>query len=171
MNIKEKELVELLEQLDLDEKRAKQTLEDIQRVDELLEQYDQIEVDPVILDRVEAQLLRAPISPSHTESSWWRQVAVMAAALLMVLGVTILIRPQSQTSTVLDDELDGYWQQALVMENETKRDVDGMILSEVLQCWSEAEWEVSEILGAEDDGQQNPLQIGRSDWIGHQLCE
>ncbi len=171
MKTNDKELGELLEQLDLDDNQVVQTLEDIQRGDKLMDQYDRIEVDPALLSRVEAQLRLAPIPRPHTAGNWWLQVAVMAASLLIVLGVTILMKPSSQRDPVLDDELQGYWQQALVIENETKREVDDMILSEVLQCWSDAEWEVDDILGPENDGYQNPLEIGRSDWIGHQLCE
>jgi len=171
MNTNEKELGELLGQLDLDENQVIQTLEDIQLGDELLEQYDRIVVDPAILNRVEARLRQVPTPRPETAGNWWREVAVMAASLLIVLGMTILIKPTSQPALLLGDQSDSYWQQAWVMENETKRDVDDMILSEVLQCWSDVEWDVDDILGPLDDGQPNPLDVGQNDWIGHQLCE
>ena len=171
MNTNEKELGELLGQLDLDENQVIQTLEDIQLGDELLEQYDRIAVNPALLRRVEAKMRQAPILQPPTADNWWRQVAVMAASLLIVLGVTILIKPQSTPALLLGDQSDSYWQQAWVMENEIKRDVDDMILSEVLQCWSDAEWDVDDILGPQDDGQPNPLDVSRTNWIGHRLCE
>ena len=171
MNTHEKELGELLEQLDLDEDQVKDTLEDIQLGDELMDQYDRIEVDPAILSRIEVQLRLAPMARSHTTSNWWREVAVMAASLLIVLGATLYIKPSSQADAAFESETDGYWQQAFVMENETKREVDDMILSEVLQCWADVEWDVDDILDPQDDGQQNPLDVSRNDWIGQQLCE
>jgi len=171
MNTHEKELGELLEQLDLDEDQVKDTLEDIQLGDELMDQFDRISVDPAILTRVDAKIRQTPLLQFQTAGHWWRQVVVMAASLLIVLGVTLFINPSSPYDSYLDDELDGYWQQALVMENETKREVDDMILSEVLQCWSDAEWDVDDILDPQDDGQQNPLDVSRNDWIGHLLCE
>ena len=171
MKTNKKELGELLEQLDLDDNQVTQTLEDIQLGDELLDQFDRIPVDPAILSRVEAKMRQIPVPQPRTAGNGWRQVAVMAASLLIVLGLTILIKPSSQADAYFESELDGYWQQSFVMENETKRQVDDMILSEVLQCWSDVEWDVDDILDPQDDGQQNPLDVSRNDWMGHRLCE
>jgi len=171
MNHNKIELGELLEQLDLDENQIRQTLADIQRGDELLEQCDRIVVDPALINRVAARLRRAPTSQSHIAGNRWLSVAALAASLLIVLGVTILIKPASPPAISLGDESDSYRQQAWMREFEIKRDVDDMILSEVLHCWSEAEWEVDDILGPKNDGPQNPLNVGRSPWSGPRFVE
>ena len=75
----------------------------------------------------------------------------------MAMGLSIYWMSQKTGGPLPRDDTSAYWQQALMQENEYDQNVDDMILSEVLQCWSEVEWNVEDILGTDSDGQEDSI--------------
>ncbi|KPK76585.1 MAG: hypothetical protein AMJ79_06185 [Phycisphaerae bacterium SM23_30] len=169
----DKELYDLPVQLALGEDQARAALEEIKQGDDLMRRLDQIQVDPEVLDRTEARVRQAPERSEYKrrDFGWPSRAAVLAASLIIALGLIIYLMPQKTGMPPSDYDTGVYWQQVLIQENEVDQEVSDMVLSEVLKCWSEVDWKVDDILGSDSELEPDSIDVSQTLWAGPRLCQ
>jgi hypothetical protein len=159
MKENEKELFDLMANLNVSPAEAQRMAREIRSGDELLSQAD-VEVDDTeVLERLEQRIRGELDSPRASRHGWkWALRAAAAAAMVMIaLGAQKLwwgngsdpVMPDSAAVTesyTLQDEL-AMWELAQKVENTTDMVIDDLLLAEVLTLWDEIDWEAENIFG------------------------
>jgi len=176
MQANDKELTELFSQLDIDESRRQEILDDIAQGDELFKRQD----DPVfpkgLIERIEQVLLSDPVTTAGEGQkrlmfgSWLRPIAAVIVFGFLVTGIVMLDRNPRQTNPVdpvnivtfnSSDPLDllydefGLWIAAATLEEELDEEMNDLAISEILALWGEEGWEIGNILGQENNRQSD----------------
>jgi|GEM_PF-6871668 len=177
----EKEVIEQLKQLGASEPDAEQTAREICETEHFLRRQDSIEPSPAFMQRLESQLrekLAGASGSGHTDKQsmptpafvgrrdgakfpvWLKRVGSVAAAAAIVFIAIIAFRGNQKESThpspgppppkyVMDTpEL---WELELVEFEEPVLQVDDLVISEVLELWTEADWDIENLFGKEND--------------------
>jgi hypothetical protein len=161
MKENEKELFDLMADLNVSPAEAQRIARQIRSGDELLSQAD-VEVDDTeVLGRLELRIRGELDNPrtSRGGRKWVLRAIAAAAVFMMALGGwklwldngNIPVKPvlsTPQASYTLQDEL-AMWELAQKAENTTDMVIDDLLLAEVLTLWDEIDWEAENIFGKE----------------------
>ena len=169
----DKELYDLLMKHNMSENQTLAAVDDIRRGDDLMRRHNRLPVDPTILARTKARVRQEPDRSQRrrTGYGWGQRAAVQAAALIIAMGLIIYLMPQKTAERHPNEDTSAYWYQVLVQENEVDQEINEMVFSEVLKCWSEVEWEVDDILEPDIDSEPNPIDVSTFSRAGPRFCE
>lgn len=178
MKENEKELFDLMADLNVSPAEAQRMAREIRSGDELLNQAD-VEVDDTeVLERLEQRIRVELDRPRTSRQGWkWALRAATAAAMVMIaLGAGKLwlgngsdpVMPDSAAVTesyTLQDEL-AMWELAMKVENSTDMVIDDLLLAEVLTLWDEIDWEAENIFGFRKEPNHENLIINTAALVG-----
>ena len=160
----DKELIEQFIQLGYTESDAEQAARDISETEMFLQQEDHIEPSPALMQGLEAQI-RSELSPQTNRfhnSVWLKRVGTIAAAVAIVFIAIIAFQGNNNESTepapnrksdipMVKSETPELWKLELVELEEPVLQVDDLVISEVLELWTEAEWDIENLFGKEKE--------------------
>jgi hypothetical protein len=160
----DKELMEQLIQLGYTEADAEQTARDISETELFLQREDGIEPSPAFMQGLETHI-RSELSPQTNRfhySVWLKRVGTIAAAVAIVFIAIIAFQRNNNESTestsgqepeapLVKTEAPELWELELVEFEEPVLQVDDLVISEVLELWTEAEWDIENLFGKEND--------------------
>jgi len=166
------ELDQVLAELRYPPDEARQLAQDIRQGEELLRREDSLRPDPAVLART-AQRLREELkrSPAHDQPSprpaapswapWAARAAAVAALLLLVLSGWWMLGdywskkynppnpgPKTRRQVSFEEGLP-LWELALGQPEETRQEIDSLLLSEVLALWGRENWDVNQLFREE----------------------
>ena len=160
----EKELIEHLKQLGSNEADAQQTAREICESEQFLHNQDHIEPSPQFMQRLESQIrselaIRTKRFPYPV---WIKRMGSVAAAVAIIFIAIIAFRGNQKESPeptpplpsgqyVKETEAPELWELELVEFEEPVLQVDDLVISEVLELWTEAEWDIENLFGKEND--------------------
>jgi len=158
----EKELIEQLKQLGTSEADAQQTAREICETEQFLQHQDPIEPSPAFMQGLETQLRRELESRAHRNRYpvWLKRVGSVAAAAAIVFIAIIAFRGNNTTPVpthkpepdkIVKEKAPELWELELVEFEEPVLQVDDLVISEVLELWTEAEWDIENLFGKEND--------------------
>jgi hypothetical protein len=147
----DKVLIEQLMQSGYTEADAKQTVREINETEQFLQRQDPIEPSPQFMQGLESQI--------RTE---------LATAAAIVVIAIIAFRGSNKESTqptriippkivVKETEAPELWELELVEFEEPVLQVDDLVISEVLELWTEAQWDIENLFGKENDHDESQI--------------
>ena len=156
----DKNLIETLKNMQINDHNSTKIASEIQAGDELLHQTDNIDVPVEVISQVEKTIINT-LNTHPRNRLFWRQVASAAAviAVALLLGTIWLgdnhynSDTQHQVNTtqtdpdIFDNELD-LWELALIQED-SEEVIDELTLTEVYLFWNDMDQELDDILGKE----------------------
>ena len=156
----DKNLIETIKNMQINDHNSMQIAREIQAGDELLHQADNIEVPAEVISQVEKVILNT-LKTRPGNRLFWRQVASAAAviAVAILLGTIWLSdnhnNPDAQqqvittqTESDIFDNEPVLWELALIQED-TDELIDELTLTEVFLFWNDMDQELDDILGKE----------------------
>jgi len=160
----DKELIEQLMQLGYSEAAAERTASEISETEQFLYHQDHVEPSAQFMQRLESQIRTelATRANRFVYPVWLKRVGAIAAAVAIVtLGAVALmlmknykIKSISETppeSKYVQEDTPELWELELVEFEEPVLQVDDLVISEVLELWTEAEWDIENLFGKEND--------------------
>lgn len=161
----------LLQELQLDEDRARQVRRDLTAGDALLERQGEVPLPPGLLQRIEKNVLQ---SERHVVRYPWWLMRVAAVITLAFVGVMIFQRSddaidsgvrehvaagdRSISGIVLENELVA-WEVALTLEDDMDYGNNDVTLSEMIDLWEQAGWETDNLLEKEPYDEKDNLGV------------
>ncbi|MBN1846285.1 MAG: hypothetical protein JW810_11420 [Sedimentisphaerales bacterium] len=177
-------LEDLLSQTGADPSQIPEIAEDIRQGLELLLRHDRVEIPSDLLGRIEGRIRQELKMPTgryvRPRFVWYHQVrraAALAAVLLLAfLGMSIWtehFRPTGRNGgTMTSDEGPSsaeiaaaetqLWRLNLVQMDEPAVDMDDLLISEVVQLWSDSDWEVDKVFEEKEPSHEKPMGNGNS---------
>ncbi len=160
----DKELIEQLMQSGCTEADAKQTAREISESEQFLHNQDHVEPSPQFMQGLESQIRSELAIPKNRFQYpvWLKRVGTIAAAAAIVVIAIIAFRGSNKESTqptriippkivVKETEAPELWELELVEFEEPVLQVDDLVISEVLELWTEAQWDIENLFGKEND--------------------
>jgi hypothetical protein len=158
----EKELIEQLMQSGCTESEAEQTIREINEAEQFLYNQDRVEPSPQFMQRLESQI-RSELTIRANRFAypvWLKRVGAIAAAVAIVFIAIIAFRGnQKESKRIITPpppaeyvtESPELWELELVEFEEPVLQVDDLVISEVLELWTEAQWDIENLFGKEND--------------------
>ena len=179
----DKELIEQLMQSGCTEADAEQTARDISETERFLQQEDRIEPSPQFMQRLEAQI-RSELATRANRFAypvWLKRVGAIAAAVAIItLGiVAVALMKNYKTNPIpnlppdpfiVQEQTPELWELELVEFEEPVLKVDDLVISEVLELWTEAQWDIENLFGKENDHETQITDYAGIRRIGHRYA-
>lgn len=160
----DKELIERLIRLGYTEADAERTASEIGETEQFLHNQDRVEPSPQFMQRLES-LIRTELATRANRFAypvWFKRAGAIAAAVAIVtLGVVALMLMKNyKTNPVpgmpprpefVQEKTPELWELELVEFEEPVLQVDDLVISEVLELWTEAQWDIENLFGKEND--------------------
>ena len=158
----DKEVIEQLMQSGYTEADAKQTIREISETEQFLYHQDHVEPSPQFMQRLESQIRSELAIPKNRLQYpvWLKRVGSVAAAAAIVFIAIIAFRGnnttpvpthKTETDKIVKEKAPELWELELVEFEEPVLQVDDLVISEVLELWTEAEWDIENLFGKEND--------------------
>jgi len=160
----DKELIEQLMQSGCTKTDAEQTVREISETEQFLHNQDHVEPSPQFMQGLETQIrsVMATRANRFAYPVWLKRVGAIAAAVAIVtLGiVAVALMKNYKTNPIpnlppepfiVQEQTPELWELELVEFEEPVLQVDDLVISEVLELWTEAQWDIENLFGKEND--------------------
>jgi len=160
----DKKLMEQLVQSGAAETDAEQTAREISETEQFLHNQDHVAPSPQFMQRLESLIRTDLATRAHRFAYpvWLKRVSAIAAAVAIVCIALIAFRAGNKETTqsttippektmAIKTEIPELWELELVEFEEPVLQVDDLVISEVLELWTEAQWDIENLFGKEND--------------------